>query len=242
MKNTRATWATMTATKMTAVQWWTWRIRSPARTSNDRLHHGVEGRRDRGALQGRVGARIDDRLPRGHEEEREEGARREQDEEAEQRDLAQQERPVVGEHLAQGRPHEVRGAGPLVEPGRGRLEERAVRRVVARGTQLLARLVGGAAEMIDRGLLSWLIRRCRRSGRSGRMRRSGRRRASVADDHRAEIDVPERRPDRLREVAQGDECRRRHAGSAAAAAAGLPGRTPARRRAGRRTSTGGRGR
>ena len=37
VKNTRATWATITATNTTAVQWWTWRISSPALTSNERL-------------------------------------------------------------------------------------------------------------------------------------------------------------------------------------------------------------
>jgi hypothetical protein len=35
VKKTRARWVTMTATKITAVQWWTWRISSPARTSNE---------------------------------------------------------------------------------------------------------------------------------------------------------------------------------------------------------------
>ena len=35
MKKIRQTWTTIAATNTTAVQWWIWRISSPARTSND---------------------------------------------------------------------------------------------------------------------------------------------------------------------------------------------------------------
>src|SRR4029079_17980260 len=46
--------------------------------------------------------------------------------------------------------------------------------------------------------------RGRSSGRPAATARGGRR-VALADDHRAEIHVPERRPDRFGEVAQGDE-------------------------------------
>ena len=35
VKKTRDRWRTMTATKITAVQWWTWRISRPERTSSE---------------------------------------------------------------------------------------------------------------------------------------------------------------------------------------------------------------
>ena len=235
VKNTRARWATMTATNTTAVQWWIWRIRSPAWTSNERCSTESKACRDRGALERRVRARVDrPAAADGHEEEREERAGREEDQEAEQRDLAQQERPVVGEHLAQGRPHEAR---------RGRSARRAsdaadsrnvrLRRVVARRHAAPARLVGGAAE-IDRraGCSPWLIRRCRRSCRSGRMHWSGRASAppspmTTGPSSMFQNDGPTGSGKSPRAM----KCRRPRAGSAAAAAVGRRGRTSVRRRA-----------
>ena len=35
VKKTRLAWTTIAARKTSAAQWWTWRISSPARTSND---------------------------------------------------------------------------------------------------------------------------------------------------------------------------------------------------------------
>ena len=36
VKNTRAMWTAMEPRKMSAAQWWAWRISRPDRTSNDR--------------------------------------------------------------------------------------------------------------------------------------------------------------------------------------------------------------
>src|SRR5699024_9676134 len=68
------------------------------------------------ALQRLVGAVVDDLLHGGVEEHGEEGARDQQDHEAVERDLAEHERPVVGEDLAGDEPDEAAAGDALVEP------------------------------------------------------------------------------------------------------------------------------
>ena len=80
------------------------------------VHDRVERGRDLLAAEWLVRPVVDDRRGARHVEERHERAGREQDHEAEQRDLAQQERPVVREHLAQRRPDDARDPGPAVDP------------------------------------------------------------------------------------------------------------------------------
>jgi hypothetical protein len=81
----------------------------------DVQRRGVGGRH-LGALEGRVGAVVDHLVRRRHEEERQVDARHHQDDEAVHGDLADHERPVVGEDLVEGLAGEVRGAQALVEP------------------------------------------------------------------------------------------------------------------------------
>jgi hypothetical protein len=59
----------------------------------------------------------------GLEEERQEGARDEDDDEAEERDLAEEERPVVGEGLATEALDRDGDAGPIVDVLRCRRRE-----------------------------------------------------------------------------------------------------------------------
>ena len=68
--------------KISAAQWWVWRITRPARTSKRDPHHRVVGGRHRLAPQRLVGPVVDDLLGRGDEEEREEDAGEDQEHEA----------------------------------------------------------------------------------------------------------------------------------------------------------------
>ena len=79
----------------------------------------VERRRHRGrhveALERQVRALVDDLGHRGLEEEGQERARQQDDDEAVERDLAEHERPVVGEDLAAELADEAGDAGALVD-------------------------------------------------------------------------------------------------------------------------------
>src|SRR5829696_9748834 len=66
-----------------------------------------------------VGAVVLDLRHRGHEPDREEDAGEQADDEGVERDLTQQERPVVREDLAEERPEQASDADPLVGPLHG---------------------------------------------------------------------------------------------------------------------------
>ena len=98
-------------------------------------HDRVEGRRDLLALQRCVRALVDDDGRTRHVEERQEHAGRHEDDEEEQRDLTEQERPVIREDLAQAVANDPGDAGPRVEPPHEAHE---------RATSVLARLGGSS--------------------------------------------------------------------------------------------------
>jgi hypothetical protein len=77
--------------------------------------HRVVGLRDRLSVQRRVRAAIGGLVRRRDVEEREERPREDEDQEAVHRDLAEHERPVVREHLAQAPLGEARRMEPFVE-------------------------------------------------------------------------------------------------------------------------------
>ena len=91
----------------------------------DVQRRGVGGRHPR-ALQGLVGAVVDDLVGGGDEEERQVDARHHQDDEAVHGDLADHERPVVGEDLVEGLAGEVGGAEALVDPPEQRFRHGSV--------------------------------------------------------------------------------------------------------------------
>ena len=104
VKKMRSRWTTIEATNSSAAQWCSCRMNRPPRTSKDSVQRRVVGRRHLHAAQRRVRAVVDDLAHGGVEEERQVGARQQQDEERVERDLTEQERPVVGVDLVHGPP------------------------------------------------------------------------------------------------------------------------------------------
>ena len=98
------------------------------------VERDVERRRHRDrhldALEGHVGAVVVHLGHRGLEEEGEERARDQDDDEAEERDLAEEERPVVGERLASELLDEAGEAGAIVDVDRRGCRERPLLRNV----------------------------------------------------------------------------------------------------------------
>src|SRR5699024_6306167 len=107
-----------------------------------RLHRD----RHRNAAHGLVCAGVVGLDHRGLEEERQERSRDEDDDERPQRDLAEHERPVVGEDLASEGLDEARHARALIEVVRGRADEPAAER------GLLLFGFGGGAQCISQKL------------------------------------------------------------------------------------------
>ena len=89
------------AAKSSAAQWWIWRTNRPPRTSKLMSRVGREGLRHLDAAQRLVDAVVGDVGHGRVEEQRQVDAGEQQHDEAVQRDLTQQERPVGGEHLVE---------------------------------------------------------------------------------------------------------------------------------------------
>ncbi len=96
----------------------------PAADVEGHLQGGVVRRRHLDPAQRRVGAVVDDLLHGGVEEEGQVRTRQQQDDERVERDLAQQERPVVGEDLVQRAPERAGDDEPVVDLERGLAETR----------------------------------------------------------------------------------------------------------------------
>ena len=107
------------ATKTSAAQWCTWRMSRPARTFQLRSSDGAVGVGHRHAVQRLVAAVVDHERLGGVEEERQEDAGHDQHDEAVERDLAEEERPAVGEDVTQFLAQDAAAAEVAVEPARG---------------------------------------------------------------------------------------------------------------------------
>ena len=101
VKNTRSMCTMIAAMNSSAAQWCICRMIRPPRTSNDRFSVELVRPRHRDALQRRVAAVVFDLLHRRIEEQRQERAGQQQHDERVERDLAEQERPVVREDLVE---------------------------------------------------------------------------------------------------------------------------------------------
>ena len=100
VKKTRSMCRPIAATNSSAAQWWTWRMNRPPRMSKEMSSVDAIGHRHLDALERHVRAVVVHLGHRGLEEERQERAGEQEDDEAVERDLAEHERPVVGEDLA----------------------------------------------------------------------------------------------------------------------------------------------
>ena len=120
VKKIRNMCTTIAAMNSSAAQWCIWRMIRPPRTSNEMSSDGLVRPRHLDAAQRRVGAVVDDLLHRRVEEQRQERAGQQQDDERVQRDLAEQERPVVREDLVEQPPQRGGHLQPLVDPSRRR--------------------------------------------------------------------------------------------------------------------------
>ena len=105
-----------------AAQWWTWRNSRPAGTLSERSSTERYASRHLLALQQRVGAVVDDLACRRGVVERQEDAGPDEDHERVERDLPEQERPVVGEHVAHRPLDPACRADALLVPAHGALE------------------------------------------------------------------------------------------------------------------------
>ena len=113
VKKIRHMCTAMEPTKTSAAQWCIWRMTRPLRTAKDRLTVDAKAADTLAPRSGSVGAVVDDVLGRGDEVEAQEDARGDQHHEGVEGDLAQEERPVVGEDLVEqacARPWPPRGA------------------------------------------------------------------------------------------------------------------------------------
>ena len=110
MKKTRNMCTTIAAMNSSAAQWCICRMIRPPRTSNERSSDVSYAWRHLDAAQRRVAAVVVDLGHRRVEEQRQERAGQQQDDERVERDLAEQERPVVREDLVQQPPQ--RGGRP----------------------------------------------------------------------------------------------------------------------------------
>ena len=102
--------------KTFAAQWWVWRMSSPAFTCRERSTTDRYAGAHLLALQRRIRAVVD--APVGDarvEEERQVDPGRDEQDERVERHLAEEERPVVREDVAERLLHERGGAGALVE-------------------------------------------------------------------------------------------------------------------------------
>ena len=118
VKKTRIRWTAMAATKTSAAQWCTWRMTSPALDLEREVQHRCVRARDLVPGQRRIAALVGDGAGIRHVEEGQEDAGRHQDHQAEERHLAQQERPVVGEDLAQAAACPGGRTKPFVHPAK----------------------------------------------------------------------------------------------------------------------------
>ena len=108
--------STIAPRNTSAAQWWIWRMTQPGAHVEAQVHDRSVGLRHVHAAQRCVRAVVDDVLRARVEEEREVHAGDDEDHEAVEGDLAEHERPVVGEDLVEGLAREARAAEAVVEP------------------------------------------------------------------------------------------------------------------------------
>ena len=145
----------------------------PALDVEGDAQHRVVGRRHLDAAQRRVRALVDQRLLGALEEERQVDAGDQQDDEAVQRQLAPQEREVVGEDLVQHLADERLAADPSGHRLDVALDEPAPRRLVVRPSCPAGSARSGRSGRTEPSPA--LMPRSRRAGRRGRRSRPGRR-------------------------------------------------------------------
>ena len=155
VKKMRSMCTPMPATKTSAAQWWICRTSRPPRMSNDSRSVESSAADISTPRIGQERAGVVRRHHRGLEEERQERSREQDDDEAPQRDLAEHERPVVGEDLAAELLDEAGEARALVDVVRGGADEAAAERLAVLPVGLSRRplaprdVLGGVSRVLN---------------------------------------------------------------------------------------------